>query len=304
MGPSHNVVDAGVEDARWREAERWAGAFLAGYANAATRRAYRGDLRSWFAYCALHGIHPYDGIRRTHVELYLRELEDAQPPLAHATLYRRIATLSAWYRWLEDEEVQIGNPAARVRRPPRHSTPQPWLNRNELTDVLARAEDEGGAAYALICLLALNGLRVSEACTANLDDVAGTRYQPTLRIVGKGDKPADIVLNPRTHQAIAAATTDRRHGPLLLNRAGRRMQPHNAAGIVRRAARAAGIDRRVTPHALRRSYITVGLLQGVSLRDMQRAARHSKADTTVAYDQSERSFHRDPTFVLMAATAR
>ncbi len=37
---------------------------------------------------------------------------------------------------------------------------------------------------------------------------------------------------------------------------------------------------------------------------MQRAARHSKADTTVSYDQSDRSFDRDPTFILMSATAR
>ncbi len=71
-----------------------------------------------------------------------------------------------------------------------------------------------------------------------------------------------------------------------------------------RLARTAGITHRVTPHTLRRSYITIGLLQGVPLRDMQRAARHVKADTTVGYDQSDRSFHRDPTFVLMAATAK
>jgi integrase/recombinase XerD len=82
------------------------------------------------------------------------------------------------------------------------------------------------------------------------------------------------------------------------------MQRHNAAAIIRRLAATVGIARRVTPHALRRSYITVGLLQGVPLREMQRAARHAKADTTVSYDQSERSFHKDPTFVLMAATAR
>lgn len=61
---------------------------------------------------------------------------------------------------------------------------------------------------------------------------------------------------------------------------------------------------RITSHALRRSYITIGLLQGVPLRDMQRAAGHSKTDTTVGYDQSDRSFHRDPTIVLMSATAR
>lgn len=82
------------------------------------------------------------------------------------------------------------------------------------------------------------------------------------------------------------------------------MQPHNAAAVLNRLAGAAGISQHVTPHALRRSYITIGLLQGVPLRDMQRAARHVKADTTVAYDQSERFFHKDPTFVLMAATAR
>jgi site-specific recombinase XerD len=61
----------------------------------------------------------------------------------------------------------------------------------------------------------------------------------------------------------------------------------------------------ITPHALRRSYITIGLLQGVSLRDMQRAAWHAKADTTtVGYDQSDPSFHLNPTFVPMSATSR
>jgi len=130
------------------------------------------------------------------------------------------------------------------------------------------------------------------------------RYQPTLRIVGKGDKPAEVPLNPRTHEAIDQALAGRTDGPLLLNRWGNRMQRHNAAAIVTRLARRIGIDRRVTPHALRRSYITIGLLQGVPLREMQRAARHTRADTTVAYDQSDRSFHRDPTFVLMTATAR
>ncbi|MDP8932305.1 MAG: hypothetical protein M3O70_28045 [Actinomycetota bacterium] len=52
------------------------------------------------------------------------------------------------------------------------------------------------------------------------------------------------------------------------------------------------------------TYITVRLQPGVPLPEMQRAARHTKADTTIAYNQSVRSFHRDPTFVLTSATAR
>ena len=296
------VVD--VEEPGWREAVQWAGAFVAGFTSDQTRRGYRRDLQCWFAFCASHSLHPFRGLRRTHVELYLRQLEAGDPAPSRCTLYRRVSTLSSWFRWLEDEEIMVGNPAARVRRPQRHPSPQPWLNRNELTDLLSAAEDEGGDVYALTCLLALNGLRVSEACGADVTDLAGARYQPTLRIVGKGDKPAEIVLNPRTQQAIDAAVGQRRDGPLLRNEWQRRMQPHNAAAVINRLARTAGITHRVTPHALRRSYITIGLLQGVPLRDMQRAARHVKADTTVGYDQSDRSFHRDPTFVLMAATAR
>lgn len=168
-------------DADWREAVQWAGAFLTGFKSPQSRKGYRRDLDCWFTFCAAHGLHAFRGGRRTHLEIYLRELEGQRPPPGSGTLYRRISTLSSWYGWLEDENVIVGNPAGRVRRPQRHPGPQPWLNRNELTDLLAAAE---------------------------------------------------------------------------------------------------------------------------ALRDMQRAARHSSADSTVGYDQSERSFHKDPTFVLMAATAR
>jgi site-specific recombinase XerD len=145
---------------------------------------------------------------------------------------------------------------------------------------------------------------VSEACQADITDLGGSRYTSTLYIIGKGDKPAEVVLNPRTQHAVNLAVAGRAAGPILLNRRGVRLQPHNASAMVRRLARTARIARHITPHALRRSYITIGLLQGVPLREMQRAARHTKADTTVGHDQSDRSFHRDPTFVLMSATAR
>ena len=290
-----------LDDAGWRDALDAAAAFLAGFRSAATRKGYHRDLACWLSYCAAQAIHP---VHRHPPHACRGVPAPARAAGARATMRRRISTLSSWFTWLEDEEISVGNPAARVRRPLRHTRPQPWLDRNELTDLLAAAETEGGYAYPLVCLLGLNGLRVSEACSPDVGDLGGARYQPTLRIIGKGDKPAEIPLNPRTHEAIDLAVGDRTDGPLLLNRWGNRMQRHNAATVVTRLARGIGIRRRVTPHALRRSYITIGLLQGVPLREMQRAARHTRADTTVAYDQSDRSFHRDPTFVLMTATAR
>lgn len=55
------------------EAARWAGAFLAGFTSRQTRRAYRRDIECWFAFCTAHEVHPFRGVRRTHLELYLRE---------------------------------------------------------------------------------------------------------------------------------------------------------------------------------------------------------------------------------------
>jgi len=81
-----------------------------------------------------------------------------------------------------------------------------------------------------------------------------------------------VVPNPRTQQSVDQAVDGRSTGPLLRNAWRRRMQPPNAAAILHRLSSSAGVTVPVTPHALRRSYITIGLLQGVPLRDMQRAA--------------------------------
>ncbi|MDQ3972912.1 MAG: integrase, partial [Actinomycetota bacterium] len=59
----------------------------------------------------------------------------------------------------------------------------------------------------------------------------------------------EVVLNPRTQQAVDQAIDGRHAGPLLRNQWRRPMQPHNAAAVVRRVARATGIAQRVTPHA-------------------------------------------------------
>ena len=236
MDTTASVV-VGTDAQGWQEARQWAGAFLAGYASAQTRRSYCRDLDCWFAFCAAHQLHPFVGLRRTHLEVYLRELEAQPSPPTPGTLYRRISTLSSWFRWLEDEDLIVGNPAARVRRPHRYPRPQPWLKRNELTDLLAVAEDEGGDAYALVCLLGLNGLRVSEACNANITDLGGSRYQPTLRILGKGDKPAEVVLNPRTQQAVDQAVDGRRDRPA----AAQPMAPAHATAQRRRHPAPTGV---------------------------------------------------------------
>lgn len=53
------VIDA--DEAEWQAATHWAGAFLAGFQSAQTRKSYRRDLRCWFDFCAEHRLHPFHG---------------------------------------------------------------------------------------------------------------------------------------------------------------------------------------------------------------------------------------------------
>jgi integrase len=85
----------------------------------------------------------------------------------------------------------------------------------ELAAFLYAAERISPAHTALAVLLGLNGLRVNEACAANLDDLGFEPGHRTLRIVGKGNQPALIPLVPRTARTIDLAIGKRISGPIL-----------------------------------------------------------------------------------------
>jgi hypothetical protein len=127
---------------------------------------------------------------------------------------------------------------------------------------------------ALAVLLGLNGLRVSEACSTNVEDLGVERGHRTLRIVGKGNKPATVPLVPRTARTIDLAVGERHDGPILRRRDGQRLDRRTAHRWVRSIGKRAGLGG-VHPHMLRAAFIMAALDAGVSLRDVQIAARHA-----------------------------
>ena len=130
---------------------------------------------------------------------------------------------------------------------------------------------------ALISLLALNGLRVSEATGADIEHLGLERGHRTLTITRKGGKVVTIPLAPRTARAIDLATLDRCDGPIFLTPDGRRLDRHGAGRIVRKVARQAGITKKVGPHTLRHAFITAAQRRGVALDATFRARREDDA---------------------------
>ena len=117
--------------------------------------------------------------------------------------------------------------------------------------------------HALLSLLALNGLRVSEATGADIEQLGLERGHRTLRIVRKGGKIVIVPLAPRTARAVDLAVGERTEGPIFCGNDHGRLERHAAARIVRRIARKAGITKRVGPHTLRHAFITAALDAGV-----------------------------------------
>jgi site-specific recombinase XerD len=269
--------------------------FLAGY-RGATRDAYGLDLRQYVAWCEEQQLALFSA-RRADIECYARALEARG--LARATVARRLCTVAGLYRYAEEEGLLTVSPAVHVRRPRLdYESHAIGLDRNEVGALLVAAGLGPAIEHALISLLALNGLRVSVATGANIEALGLERGHRTLTVLRKGGKIVTVPLAPRTARAVDLAIGERTGGPIFTTVAGRRLDRHGAARIVRRVARRAGIAKPIGPHTLRHAFITAALDAGVPLRDVQEAASHADPRTTMRYDRARVSLDRHATYIV------
>ena len=296
MSTPAEVMTPLVDDA-WKAAV----AFLTRY-GPVTRRSYTTDLRAWFAWCHQHRLEVL-AVQRPHVELWARDMEEHHR-LATATISRRLSTVCCFFRFAMIDGFIDRNPAEFVRRPKvdQESTTL-GLDRMELGAFIAQGAAAGPVDHALACLLGLLGLRVSEACSVDVEHLGLERGHRTLWVIGKGNKPALIPMPPRVARAVDLAAGSRMTGPVLLSRSGRRLDRHAATRIVRRLATRAGITKHISPHSLRHSFITAALDAGVPLRDVQIAARHADPRTTTRYDRARHNLDRHASYIVTAFVA-
>jgi integrase len=143
---------------------------------------------------------------------------------------------------------------------------------------------------------------VSEACATNIEDLGFDRGHRTLRIIGKGNKPATIPLVPRTARTIDLVVRERFEGPILQRRDVQRLDRRNAHRWVRSIGKRAALGV-VHPHMLRAAFIMAALDAGVPFRDVQLAARHTDPRTTTIYDRRRQNFDRHAAYVVVAFVA-
>jgi integrase/recombinase XerD len=165
--------------------------FLAGYSGL-TRQAYKLNLRQYASWCHQHHLRLFQALR-ADIECFARAF--GVRGRARATITRRLCAIAGFYRYAVEENLLDHPPAAHVRRPwLDHESHATALDRNELGALLVAARLGPPGERALISLLALNGLRVSEATGASIEDLGVERRHRTLVITRKGGKVGSFIV--------------------------------------------------------------------------------------------------------------
>jgi site-specific recombinase XerD len=208
-----------------------------------------------------------------------------------------------------------------------------FLNADEVSRLLSAVDANSPSGLrdrAILELLFSGGLRVSELCSLNRDQLNLKRREFTVR--GKGNKDRPIFISPSATEAIEHYLYSRHDSyiPLFLNAsrngglgqdqsesfvagvertksgAGRgdnlRLTPRSIQRIVSGYAKLAGITKKVSPHTLRHSFATDLLMNGADLRSVQSLLGHENIATTQLYThitdphlkEVHEKFHRDP----------
>lgn len=273
--------------------------FVEGKRNPNTRDAYRRDVEDFADWCREEGGVIFTA-SRSAVERYVTYLETKRGASA-ATIARRLSGLSAFFERLIDEGVLERNPVARVDRPKVSSeSPTLGLEKEHLRALLDVARSRSDRDLALVGLLALSGLRVSEAVGLDVTDLSVQRGHHVVTITRKGGEKATVTVAPPVVPVLQAVIGDRVSGPIFLNGKGARLSRTQATNSVTAMSRKAGIDGKITAHSLRHTYVTLSLDVDVPIRDIAAAAGHKDVRTTMRYDRARHSLDRSPTYPLTA----
>jgi integrase/recombinase XerD len=261
----------------------------------ATIRAYRGDLADFADARGSAGTWadgPEAALR--YLAARTRRGRRLDPGLAPTSLRRRAAAIKGFYRFAFGEGLIPIDVAAHLDLPRMPRLLPETLTQAEVARLLDAPPADALLDRALLELLYAAGLRISEALNLDLEDLS--LDGAFVRVIGKGDRErlvpvGEVALDalrawldgPRTALLAAHHVEAIRGGPVLLGRSGRRLARQQAWAIVKRAAAAAGLSGRVSPHTLRHSFATHLLEGGADLRIVQELLGHASISTTQLY---------------------
>ena len=246
----------------------------------------------------VRSFHLYVDPNNGRMDAWMNGLGELKP----ATINAKIAALTHLLKWLGHTIPDW------IQRPSRSRSLPKTLGRRELTRLRkAVSESEDPLAMPVSTLMLDTGLRVSELCALDIDDIDKEDLS-ALVIGGKGEKDRTVLFTNSSVEVLESwepirerRLRDVEDGGLramFVSSRGRRINPRSIQKMMDRLAEAADIPKsRLSPHTLRHTFATGLLERGADLVTIQRLLGHSSIATTRVYleigDQTLREiYHR------------
>jgi site-specific recombinase XerD len=237
--------------------------------------------------------------------LHLNRQGGVQGTMKHKTQNYYLIALRAFLKYLRKRNVDSLNPE-RIELAKVGARDLDLISTDELNRLMAGPKPttlQGLRDKAIMELLFSTGLRVSELCGLDQDDVDLSREEFSVR--GKGEKVRVVFLSPAAKDAIKKYLGKRGDiDPAMFVQMGKaaksakdlRLTPRSVERLIKQYAVKAGITRKVTPHVIRHSFATDLLESGADLRSVQALLGHSNISTTQVYthitDKHLREVHK------------
>jgi site-specific recombinase XerD len=295
-----------------KAAQRFLEFFAAQINNAHTRRAYINATRRFAEWCAAKEIHELAQVQPFHVAAFVHDLQDELSP---PSVKQHLAAIRMLFDWLVTGHVIDTNPAHAVRGPgySLKKGKTPVLTAEEAHALLEsipvtkkRANDPEAADQpdllglrdrALIGIMVYTFARIGAVIQMKVGDYFIQGRRRWIRLHEKGGKEHDVPCHHRLEQYLhdyieAVGIGDDVDGYLF--RAARRKSgqlttnplfQQDAHRIIRRRAKAAGIETRIGNHTFRATGITAYLKNSGKLEVAQQIANHESPRTTKLYDR-------------------
>ncbi len=257
--------------------------------------AYGRDLKSFLVYIKEQNLQSLSAVEECHIISFLATLQ--QKMQASSTLCRTLVSIKVFFRFLSCEGVLKRNITFHL------DSPKLW---QLIPEVLTIIEVEtlletpnlnspiGARDKAILEMLYATGIRVSELCNLNLQDVD----EDHVRVMGKGSKErlvpiAKIAIDTLDYYLINYRKWDRKENPpLFITKGGKRMDRMTTWRRVKFYGKKGGIDKNISPHTLRHSFATHLLENGADLRVIQELLGHTDVATTERYTHlSQKHMH-------------
>jgi len=255
-----------------------------------TLKAYRIDLRQYFDFvnCNIPD--------KRRIEEYITDLHKRYK---QKTVKRKIASVKAYYNYLEEEEMIPENPFRRIKVKFKEAVTLPRIiPREEIEQLinymynLLDERDVSSYKYrlrdaAVIEIFFATGARVYEISNIKADSI--NLNSGLIRIMGKGGKERYVQLsNPSVLSILKRYYAEnegeiKKSGYFFVNNRGRRYTEQSIRLMLKKYTKRLGIKRNITPHMFRHSFATYLIEEGVDVSCVQQILGHSSIKTTQIY---------------------